>query len=467
MIWNQYQLWLKDVLVSKWHEPAFAPPEPNSFSTDSRIIKRGDFFVPLAGETFDGHKFVAQSLEKGAVGFFYATQSKHLVPEALFSKGIEVVDTLKALQHIATGWREEVGLNKLIALTGSVGKTTTKEMLLTILRAHGPTMASVGSFNNEIGVPLTLLRLIKEHKTAALEFGARHQGDIKFLTELARPNIVALLNVKKVHISEFKNIETIYETKSEIFRNSGPDTILVAYHDDEKILKLAQATKKKLISFGNHQDSTVQIKDAVWNRQGSMSINLVIKKVPVLFQLPSSHESYPINLAAACALAYAAGVEVSTMTKSLADFSGADGRFQTINTGKLLVIDDSYNANPESMAAGIRTCKKLYPDKKTIAILGDMKELGDDSAKMHLAIGALCFKEMDPDLLITVGKDGEKIAEGATKAGLRKDKILCFGDVNEVTRLPDKIFLKRELIFLKASHSMEFRKIVEALRKLK
>jgi UDP-N-acetylmuramoyl-tripeptide--D-alanyl-D-alanine ligase len=197
-----------------------------------------------------------------------------------------------------------------------------------------------------------------------------------------------------------------------------------------------------------------------------MTINLVINKIPVLFELPSSHESYPINLAAACALSYAAGIEVSTMTKSLANFSGADGRFQTITTSRLIIIDDSYNASPESMAAGIRTCKKLYPDKKTIAILGDMKELGDDSEKLHLAMGALCFKEMAPDLLITVGKDGEKIAEGAKKAGLAKDKVLSFADVSEVTRLPDKIFLKRQLVFLKASHSMEFSKIVEALRKL-
>jgi len=238
----------------------------------------------------------------------------------------------------------------------------------------------------------------------------------------------------------------------------------VANHDDPRILSAAQALKKPVVSFGHHKEATVQIVDAVWQSGQTMCVELKVAGREYKFNLGTAHESLPINVAAAVAAAHACGVDMAQIGKGLTTFAGVSGRFRIYQAAGLTIVDDTYNANPDSMAAGLRSCAKLYPQKKTIAVLGDMLELGEESEKMHLAIGALCQNELKPDLLITVGKESLHIGEGAKRAGLAKDKILNFASVEEAARLPEKIFRKREVVFIKGSHAIALDKLVHALR---
>jgi len=464
MKWSQYQNWLKDQVSGKWVEPGSAAPSPNQINTDSRHIEDGDFFVPIVGENFDGHRFINDALAKGAKAFLYQPSKIDLIDASILKFGIPVQDTLKSLQLIATGWLDFISPKQVIAVTGSVGKTTVKEMLRNIFELVGKSHTTQSSFNNEIGVPLTILSAPKDTEYLILEYGARHSGDIAFLCKIGCPSIAVLLNTKHVHIGEFGSFEKLIETKTEMFRDSRVDATLIAPADDPNLVSIASKTGKSVISFGKSASANVAISDVKWGDQSDMNIEIKIADNSFPVHLTAAHESYPLNVAAAAAISYAAGLENSVIADGLKNFKPAPGRFQIFREGNLTIVNDAYNASPESMLAAFKSLAQLYPDKKIGLVLGDMKELGSTSEDEHLRVGKESVTIVHPIKLIGIGEFKERLAKGAESSGMNPKDIQQFNTVGDLLASGYSHLVECEVIFLKASNSLKFSDLVSSLK---
>lgn len=463
LTWDLYRNWLGPVLLSE-SLPIQACPAISAWSTDSRTISQGEWFVPIVGAAFDGHRYIGEAISKGAQGFFYNPSHISDLPHSLLAKGIAVQDTLEAFQKITSGWRQSLKGLKLAALTGSSGKTTTKELLGLGLKASGSTFATHASFNNEIGVPKTLQQLSPDHRYAAVEFGARMPGNIAFLCELGHPNVVGLLNVGSAHLGIFGSIENLLKTKLEIFNHCLSDAILVPFADDPRILRGAQSTGKKIISFGYSPNSSVRIGDFKWlDGNRGMTVDLVYEEQTSQLHFQVAHEMLPQNAAAALAMGLACGAPRSLIEEGLVQFKGVRGRYQMHRLQGITLIDDTYNANPASVAAGFQTLRKSFPHQNKVLILGDMLELGDESAKEHRKIGILASEALAPNLLITVGTDAKYIAEGAESAGMERSKILSFTSVEELLHREVDYSSFGDIVYAKGSNGIRLSRIIDTM----
>ena len=462
MNWNNYREWLGTTWINE-PTPSVNAPTLVQLSTDSRTIGGGEWFLPLTGENFDGHKFIKAAIERGASGFFYKKTMKQLFPPDLLHLGVAVTDVLEAFQKSARGWLSSLTNVKILSLTGSSGKTTTKEMLGGILRQAGQTLATQASFNNEIGVPKTLALLDSKHKFAAIEMGARHIGNIKFLCEMVQPNVVGVLNVGMAHIGEFGSIENLLSTKLEIFRHSPSDAICVANFDDYRIFHGAKSTGKRVISFGESSSADVAITETNWHTDGSMSLVLSTPCGRIETCLGAAHEAFAINSAAAAAMGLAAGLNPNQISEGLKGFSGIKGRYKIHNKNGAMIIDDTYNANPDSMRAGINTLARAFASQDKILVLGDMLELGDHSEEAHRQIGAYCVQVADPSLLVAVGKSAQFFIDGAKSAGFSDKKTYAFETVDAL--IDAKMPLSRcgSVVYAKGSNGVRLSRLIEAL----
>ena len=460
--WEEYKAWLGPEL--KGPLPAGPAPELRALSTDTRTVKAGQWFVPIAGERFDGHEFIADAMRQGAEGFFYAAARKSEIPAEILAKGLPVGEPLAAFQKLGAGWRLSLKRLKLIGLTGSTGKTTTKEMLSQVLRVAGPTFATHASFNNEVGVPKTLQNLSPEHQYAALEFGARMPGNIKFLCEMAAPDVVGLVNVGIAHLGIFGSVENLLNTKLEIFRDSPRHAVQVAYADDHRIVNGAKNTGKKTLTFGKDAAADVRLVDSLWQAgNGTMTVKLSLLGRSLEIPFGVAHEVFPINAAAAAALATAAGVSSADIVKGLSGFRGVKGRYQVHQVGKLVLIDDTYNANPDSMRAGLTTLGRAFSGKKLVLVLGDMLELGDTSPEEHRKIGKERVAPLSPELLITVGLDALHIAEGAKAAGLAAGNIRSVATIDELDAAGFDYEKAGDVLYAKGSNGIKLGRLVDRL----
>lgn len=465
LAWSHYQNWLDPVIASPLpcHLPA---PSPRSWCRDSRHIKPGQWYLALKGETSDGHRYISEALSKGAVGFLGEAAAADSLPEAVRLKGILVSDSLTAWQRIGLGWRLEQKNLTLCALTGSVGKTTCKRMLGALLACQGETLCPDDNFNNEIGVPDVLLRLRDHHRFGVLEMGARRPGNIKDLVRISSPNIVACLNAGNTHIEIFGSHQALRETKLEILSHRPPRSVGVVFHDDEILLAQAKAICPDVLTFGRSPEATVCILNETWDDQGGLHIKLRIDQKDIQIVFPKGHDSWSINAAAACAMAYACGMPPEKMGEALASFKNVKGRFDVIKAGSLTLIDDTYNANPASMLSGLKTFKKLWPDKPGIAILGDMLELGEFSASEHYKIGEFCAKNMNLQHLVTVGTASTEIASGALKAGMPEKNLIHFDHVDDFIKAPPFNTQDDYYIYAKGSRGLALDKIIQFYQSL-
>lgn len=458
--WNDYRKWLGPRLLSE--TPNNMPaPAPSDWGTDSRAIKASTWFVPIKGEKFDGNDFIPAAVQAGAAGFLYDQAAAAKVPEALKARGLMVTDGLEAFQAIAAGWRSELQGTKIAAITGSVGKTTTKEMIGSIFRHAGPCFSTSGSFNNEIGVPKSLLQIEPQHQYAMLEFGAKRLGNIKFLCEMAKPDVTILLNVGVAHLGIFGSLENLRNTKLEIFRNSPAHAVLVANHDDPKILSGARETGKKVISFGRDPNATVCVKmSEIRPDKGGTQMQITYQGKSYDFMLNSCHSAFALNAAAALAAAVAAGIAMPTAVDGLSAFEPVSGRFRIVKGSRLIVIDDTYNANPDSMKAGLASVFSMFPDKRISLILGDMLELGADSPEMHADIGRF-LKSYPVHRLATVGTEAHLIHDGF---GNRDKSKLCFSDVAEATEHASEVLEGADVLFVKGSNGIRLAQFISHLQ---
>ncbi|MBC7661772.1 MAG: UDP-N-acetylmuramoyl-tripeptide--D-alanyl-D-alanine ligase [Chitinophagaceae bacterium] len=444
-----------------WEHKHVSVPEslPSLVQTDSRKVSVGQWFVPIVGENHDGHTFIEGACEAGAGGFFYAKTYESKLSAALKAKGIAVPDTFKAVQDLAQWWRAQHPNCQVIGITGSSGKTSVKELCSEMLGGIAPTLKTVGSLNNELGVPLTLLQLKLEHKFAVIEMGARHVGDIAFLTKIVQQNVGVLINVGTAHIGEFGGPEKVLEAKMEIA--SAPHAVY--FRDDERIHSAMKKTSAKVTSFGRSPSADVRIISDTCDTQGQLHLTLTAAGKERSFVLPYFHDVYSLNVAAVLAIGLRLGLSIEACLPGLKRYNGIKGRFQIHRLPKLTLIDDAYNANPQSMRAGLETLRKAFPDTRKILILGDMRELGEETEHAHREMGAYCADSVRPELLITVGESSLWMEEAARSHGLKTNQLKHFATVEDLMPILADIQSHGDLLYVKASNSLKLSKIIDKL----
>ncbi|OGC08023.1 hypothetical protein A2230_06210 [candidate division WOR-1 bacterium RIFOXYA2_FULL_36_21] len=399
----------------------------NSISTDTREIKKGDAFLALKGPKFDGHNFLDKAIKKGAAAL--------IVSKSFSTKKaavIKVKNTLKAIQDIAHYHRMKFDI-PVICVTGSAGKTTTKDMIASVLSQELNTLKTKENFNNEIGVPLTLLNLRSEHKAAVIEMGMQKKGEIKELAAITAPTIAVITNIGEAHLKYFKNKKEIAKTKSEIFSFLKPGNTAILPEDDKyfKYMKKAIPKGVNIITFGRN----------------SLKNNITTE---IRVRLPGNHNL--LNALVAVKIAKLLKVNDSSIIKGLRKFKPSSKRMEIIKRRDgITIINDSYNANPLAMKAAL-TMFASYKAKTRIALLGDMLELGKNSKKLHLDIGKLA-KKLKIDLLITIGKESKYIKGNYHFTSNKK--------VIEFLRTTLK---KGVVLLVKGSRGMKLDYVVDALR---
>ena len=419
--------------------------------TDSRAIKKGQLFVALQGENFDGHEYAAQSLEQGASAVLVSKASN-------VSPAVVVEDTRLALGDLASHWRAKFDM-PVVAITGSNGKTTVKEMLAAILKVATADDASVlatqGNLNNDIGLPMTMLNLGKQHRYAVLEMGMNHTGELSYLSNLAKPNVALVNNAGTAHIGELGSLEAIANAKGEIFEGlADGGTAIINADDVFANLWKNLASKHQQVTFGLKAKADVTAKYEL--HAASSDLELIAPNGTVKFTLPAPGLHNVSNALAAASAALALNVSLENIATGLSNFAGVKGRLQTKQGfAGAKVIDDTYNANPMSMKAAIDVLKASAVQR--IFVMGDMAELGADAASMHSEIGAYA-KTAGIEKFYALG---ELTKNAVTAFGAN---AMHFGTVEALAESLKSIMNAETTVLVKGSRSMRMERVVDAIQ---
>jgi murE/murF fusion protein len=450
--------------------------------TDSRLKTAKGIFVALKGDNHDAHDYASQAASNGAQCLIL---DHPVLDENSEITQIIVADTLKALGDLAGYRRKKVVSEshlKVIGLTGSCGKTTVKEMIAAILRRKYPSgedfpencvLKTEGNFNNLIGLPLSLLPLSVNHRAAVLEMGMNVPGEIKRLAEIADPDISCITNIHGAHLLGLHSIEGVADAKEELFQATKETGILIVNLDDTRVAQRSEKYRQKKITFGvrclvdrlvpDVWASDIRLLDA-----GALTFTLHWHDLEKEIHLYIAGEHNVVNALCATATAIAAGCSIDEIALGLADFRAPDKRMQLVASRfGFQILNDTYNANPSSMEAGLRALVQIGSGKK-IAVIGDMLELGNDSAKAHYQIGK-CVADLGLDFVIFCGEWGEEIVKGMTENGGAKNSILSVKDKSEVEEyLHDLVAEKQlgegDLVLFKASRGLRFETMVDTFK---
>lgn len=430
--------------------------EISALTTDSRQISAGSLFVAIQGARVDGNQFVASSYETGALCCM--SEKK---PEDQEKPYIQVESCLQALKDMAAYYRTVYPV-KVIGITGSVGKTTTKEMLASVLSRHFRTLKTLGNFNNEIGLPLTLFRLRKEHEIAVVEMGISEFGEMTRLSAVAQPDACVITNIGQCHLENLGDRDGVLKAKTEIFRSMNPEGMVYLNGDDDKLCTVQEVYGKKPVFFGLDPSNTVYPENIVSKGLAGTQMDVVTPEVRfhVYVPVPGKHMIY--NALAAAAVGLDHGMAPEEIAEGIASFRPVDGHSSILETGKFTVMDDCYNANPVSMKAGLDVLSQV-PDRKA-AILGDMFELGNDEKALHYEVGQYAA-EKKMDVLICIGELAEQYKCGALAVN-PKQELYYFATLEEAAGQLASILQPSDAILVKASHGMHFEKIVAVLKEM-
>lgn len=420
-------------------------------TTDSRAVQPGQLFIPLVGERFDGHAYISKALDGGAAGCLTAAAPETLLPGKLY---IQVADTRLALKALASWYRDKFDL-PVVQVTGSAGKTTTKEMIASVLSQRYNTLRTEGNFNNDIGAPLTLLRLMPEHQAAVIETGMNHFGEIRYLGEMVRPDIAVITNVGDAHIENLGNTrQGILRAKCEIFENLTPEGVAVLNGDDELLNTVT--LPQTILRCGVGDGCGVRVTDIDDRGLEGVACTVTIEgeHYRLTTSAPGRYMIYPMAMAAA--IGRRLGLTGEEIAAGVAAYTTVGSRMHLIRLpGERLVIDDCYNANPQSMAEGLRMLA-ASPAQHRVAVLGDMGELGQLTAQAHRDMGALTRR-----LGLTAVAVGEKM-HALTEAD---PQAQWFATVEEAMPAIRQLFTPGTAVLVKASHAMHFERIVKELEK--
>ena len=428
---------------------------PMGYSIDSRTLKPGDLFIALAGERFDGHDYVAAALEKGATAAL-VQQGREVNADS--KRLLYVEDTLKALQSLGAAARRLWG-KPLLAVTGSAGKTTTKEMVAHLLGTRFRVMKSTGNLNNHIGLPLQLLKLEPEHDLAVVEMGMNHAGEIRALAALAHQDVAVVTCVAPVHLEFFGSVAEIARAKYEIVETLHPGGVAVLNADDEYVSQFGRDFKGKVVTFGIHKAADVSAQNVVLRGIAGSTFDLVAGSVrePVKLPLVGEHSIY--NAVAAAAAAMERGVLPSEAAAALGTLRPSDKRGQVLEVRGATIINDSYNSNPRALETMIDTLASMKADRR-ILIAGEMLELGPTAETLHRESGRHAAKKRI-DVVIGVRGLAQALAESACGAGVQSLFLETPEQAGE--------WMARELrpgdaVLLKASRGVKLEKALEVLR---
>jgi len=441
----------------------FLDNKVDSVVLDSRQVRSGSVFVATVGERVDGHSFAESVYEKGAA--LTVVQREPQEAER-WGSYLLVENTLQALKDIAEYYRKTLRI-PVVGITGSVGKTSTKEFIAGVLSEKYNVLKTQGNYNNEIGVPLTLLRIREEHEAAVIEMGISDFGEMHRLSKMARPDIAVITNIGQCHLENLKDRDGVLKAKTEIFDFMSPEGTICLNGDDDKLRTVTTTAGRKLRFFGieNVEQTSVYatdiVKKGLWGSDAVLH-NAQGESYEAKVTLPGAH--MVLNATAAACVAEVLGLTPAQIQTGLEHVEAIGGRNNLISTEKLTLIDDCYNANPVSMKAGIDLL--CMADTKKIAILGDMFELGENSDKMHAGVGEYTA-EKNIDGLICVGEHSQHMYEAAL-AKVTGCKVCYFKTREELLSAlrenRKELLPEGSTVLIKASHGMHFEDVVELLK---
>jgi murE/murF fusion protein len=467
--------WIQQITGAQLLFPVEKSVSFNNISTDTRTIQPGDLFVALKGDNFDGRMFAEKAIEKGAAGLLIYHTPDQKEPPLDFQPTLPVLlvpDTVIALGQLAgflRRWDDEL---QVVAITGSSGKTTVKEMTGAILSQSHSLLKTEGNFNNLIGLPLTLFGLKPDHVIAVLEMGMNRPGEIASLTEIADPDIACIINVQEAHLEGLGDIKGVAKAKNELFAGLKTEGKVAVNLDDTIVSSLAEALTQKKITFGCHPDAFVRASDIKSLGEEGMEYTLHIgsKFSKVIIKGLGKHNV--TNSLAAAAMAHGAGSSIEEITQGLAAFTPYDKRtcIEELPSG-VKVLNDSYNANPASMLAALKTLVDLKKENRAVAVLGDMLELGNKNDEAHSTIGRT-VTELGFDFLAAFGSQAENIVNSAKEAGMDPAAAKGFSSKKELSSwlqelVQDGKIESGDWFLIKGSRGMRMEEVLEHLRKNK
>ncbi len=417
-------------------------------NTDSRRIRQGEIFWALKGDRFDGHSFVKTAAEKGAV-FALVEHSVKTTPDFPL---VIVPDSLQALQQLAKIKRQRFA-HPVIGLTGSNGKTTAKEMIAHLLSLKWQVLKTEGNLNNHIGCPLTLLSLKPGHQVAVVEMGSNHPGEIAALAEITRPDWALITNIGPAHLEFFKTLEQVAREKLALFDALGQGKMIFVNADDP-YLNAYQRTGLRRITFGFGTPADIRGKILSVKKDGTCIFSLN-DKIDIHLNVPGVHNAY--NALAAASVALFSGLSKQQIKEGLESYSAMDKRMQTLEINGMQVMNDAYNANPKSMEAAFETLSGLQHKKVLFLVLGDMLELGEQSAELHEQALQKAL-ELNPEKVFVLG---EWFGQAAQSLG--DGRVLAFNTQEALIKELKKRLSPDALLFIKGSRGMQMEKILDYL----
>ena len=438
-----------------WWNPGDQIPTVSAVSTDSRKITPGCLFLPWVGEKFDGHQFIDAALDAGAAGCLCAKLPQNIRPDKFY---IKVADTRLALRDLASAYRDRFPI-PFVQITGSVGKTTTKEMIAAVLGAKLDVLKTPENFNNDIGTPLTLLGLAPEHQAAVIETGMNHFGEIEYLGAMVRPDIAVISNIGDAHIEYLGSREGILKAKCEIFTHLKENGLAVLNGDDALLDTVT--LPQRIVRCGQSEHCQVRIHDIVDHGVDGITCTVTTPKgtYPLNIPAPGEHMAYSASMAVA--VGEELGLSREEIIQGVAAYEPTGSRMRIVRMpeGRVL-LDDCYNANPQSVTAALEVLGRTDCERR-VAVLGDMGELGDLTDQAHFNAGALAAM-LGIDFVIAIGSKAARIADGAAMSG---GDVVHFATKEAALQTVKEQLQPHTSMLIKASHAMRFDSLVEELKK--
>jgi UDP-N-acetylmuramoyl-tripeptide--D-alanyl-D-alanine ligase len=433
-------------------------------STDSRTVAEGELFVALKGPRFDGHHYAVEALAKKAGGVLIEEdQVGDIRWNGYRSRAvIAVKDTLSALGDMARDWRRKYG-TPVVALTGSNGKTTTKEMIAACLGTTFPILKTEGNLNNLIGVPLTLLTLTEKERVVILEMGMNVPGEIRRLAEMAEPDVGLITNIQKVHLEGIGSLERLKEEKGELFRKMRRDGTILVNQDDPRVIDLARDYPGQKITFGIEHPAEVMAKEIRLRGAEGTSFTLILEEEVMEIHLRLLGRQFVPNALSAMAIACLFGVEVKQAKEAIESLQPFPMRMEVVSLkGGKTLINDAYNANPYSMELALETLSEVKGKGRAIAVLGDMLELGSFTREAHEQLGEK-VSELSIDFLLALGEEAPIVVESAIRHGFPMERAKVMESYSEAVFQLRQMIQSGDWILVKGSRRMGMERIVEGL----
>ena len=434
-----------------------ADMEFDAITTDSRDTAGGKLFIPIVGEKFDAHDFIPAAFDMGASASLTHCDTEPRLDETL----IRVRDTRKALGDIARYYKQKYNV-PTVTVTGSVGKTTTKDMIYAVVSQRYNAIKTLGNFNNDIGLPLTIFRLEKEHEAAVLEIGMNHFGEIDYLASIACPDVAVITNIGMSHIENLGSREGIFKAKTEVLKYLDADKAVIVNGDDDYLSTLKGNAPCRVVYFGiDNPENDVYAKDINDRGVDGIAFTAVAdgKEYPVTVAKSGVHNVY--NALAAICVGREMGISVEEAAKGIAECEYTTMRMTITEENGMTIINDCYNASPDSIRAALGVLASAKA-KRRVAILGDVLEMGDFALKAHYDLGR-SVAENKADILITVGENAAQIAKGARDCGM--ENVHSFGKTLEAQSFCADTVQEGDAVLIKASRGMHFEDIYKEITK--